>query len=634
MVYYTYARGPEHTDANVATGLPAVGTHLTVWTSDSGGTQITALRTLADGALPGYVTVDSFGRYEFRINSQANPVVWMKDPSAKFWQILASEIIGQVPTAISDAATAAVDAAAAVVAAAAAEAAATANLPGGSAVANRVPWRNASNVYAWSAASEVVANALGWKIATDPAYGADPTGVADATTALQACLDAAAAAGTTAYLSGTFKTTAVITVKGDLDAHTATVNYTPGGAGGVAIQVGDPASQLFRATVKLPVVINTKKTTTGWAQTGVSGSTGVKVSNCYSCSITLPRVNAFATGVLVTGVPIGAAIQGTQQCSFYPLHLDNNKVNFAVTPYQGTATTDSGWANQNYVFGGRMSHDSAEGSQVSGTRHLLFSDAYNIVNGWCFYGTSLESPDVVEYHVECFGQYITLHGCRWENTGGDSHRRVWSRGTAKNSWIVGGFNAGQITQSKESTAYPFRHIDDIQMATVGGSSTQPALLIENLTSSTAPALTIMGAGAALAGDAPSTAYAVQATSQKWSGKRPTDTYDRLQADYLNGRFYVGDAVSAHPVAYIGGSASAMFVGGGVPFCPLADSAQDLGTSGLKWRDLRLSRGLGAFGATPPTSKPTVTGSRGGNAALASLLTALESFGLITDSSSA
>lgn len=36
---------------------------------------------------------------------------------------------------------------------------------------------------------------------------------------------------------------------------------------------------------------------------------------------------------------------------------------------------------------------------------------------------------------------------------------------------------------------------------------------------------------------------------------------------------------------------------------------------------------------PPTSKPTVIGSRGGNAALASLLTALASYGFITDSSS-
>lgn len=41
--------------------------------------------------------------------------------------------------------------------------------------------------------------------------------------------------------------------------------------------------------------------------------------------------------------------------------------------------------------------------------------------------------------------------------------------------------------------------------------------------------------------------------------------------------------------------------------------------------------IGFFGAAP-LSKPTVTGSKGGNAALASLLTALAAYGLITDSS--
>jgi hypothetical protein len=43
--------------------------------------------------------------------------------------------------------------------------------------------------------------------------------------------------------------------------------------------------------------------------------------------------------------------------------------------------------------------------------------------------------------------------------------------------------------------------------------------------------------------------------------------------------------------------------------------------------------IGFLGASA-VAKPTVTGSRGGNAALASLLTALASLGLITDSSTA
>lgn len=47
-------------------------------------------------------------------------------------------------------------------------------------------------------------------------------------------------------------------------------------------------------------------------------------------------------------------------------------------------------------------------------------------------------------------------------------------------------------------------------------------------------------------------------------------------------------------------------------------------------NLRLS-GVGFFGTTPVTTKPTVTGAKGGNAALASLMTTLAALGLVTDS---
>lgn len=54
---------------------------------------------------------------------------------------------------------------------------------------------------------------------------------------------------------------------------------------------------------------------------------------------------------------------------------------------------------------------------------------------------------------------------------------------------------------------------------------------------------------------------------------------------------------------------------------------------IKWEASGTAPMLGFFG-TNPVVKPTVTGSRGGNAALASLLTALAGEGLIVDSSSA
>jgi hypothetical protein len=56
----------------------------------------------------------------------------------------------------------------------------------------------------------------------------------------------------------------------------------------------------------------------------------------------------------------------------------------------------------------------------------------------------------------------------------------------------------------------------------------------------------------------------------------------------------------------------------------------VGGSATEVVDLQVSRGFGAFGAAPPTTKPTVTGSRNSNPALASLITAIAATGLIAD----
>lgn len=55
-----------------------------------------------------------------------------------------------------------------------------------------------------------------------------------------------------------------------------------------------------------------------------------------------------------------------------------------------------------------------------------------------------------------------------------------------------------------------------------------------------------------------------------------------------------------------------------------------GTTGLPV-GFKISGGIGCYGTTPPAGKPTVSGSRGSNAALVSLLTVLAAFGLIIDS---
>jgi hypothetical protein len=62
-------------------------------------------------------------------------------------------------------------------------------------------------------------------------------------------------------------------------------------------------------------------------------------------------------------------------------------------------------------------------------------------------------------------------------------------------------------------------------------------------------------------------------------------------------------------------------------------ASDLTASTVFKSNVKVMGNAGFYG-TEPVAKPTVTGSRGGNAALASLLTALASQGLVTDSTTA
>ena len=99
-----------------------------------------------------------------------------------------------------------------------------------------------------------------------------------------------------------------------------------------------------------------------------------------------------------------------------------------------------------------------------------------------------------------------------------------------------------------------------------------------------------------------------------SGSLPAD----IRTTVFNGD-YIGYSTSINGI---------LAVVGGVPALQM-QAAQTTITNSLSLT----GSGIGFFG-TSPTTKPTVTGSRGGNAALTSLLTALATLGLITNSTTA
>jgi hypothetical protein len=415
--------------------------------------------------------------------------------------------------------------------------------------------------------------------------GATGDGTTDDAAAINAAASSAASLGARLSGTGTFKIGSTVTLTGDVDLSGATFNYT---GTGTAIAVGTTGAYLMRKQVRLPKIVATAKTVTGWAQ--VAGSVGVAVINCYSFDISVPYVNNFETGLKI----YGASSNGTSYCNVQLGHLDNNKRNLWFTA-DGT-----GWANQNYFYGGRLSHNSGEGTAVSGTRHVLMDTTTNKVNGNSFYGTSIESPNVVQYHIDCGGYDNYWFACRFENTGAPA-RVIW-RANSTGNVIMYGFQATDMTETKEANTANHLWCRDGNRI-VGAHATKAILQLENAYTADGAALKIMGAGAEGAGDDPATAWTATISSQSIRGKRPTDAYERVNLSGLYGRLYLGGG-TATPAYYLeGGDSYGFLMTGNIGFN--ADNTYDIGASTLRPRYVRAGTAV-QTGAAVTGSRPAAS----------------------------
>jgi hypothetical protein len=409
-------------------------------------------------------------------------------------------------------------------------------------------------------------------------------GVADDAAALQTALNSAAALGVRAFARGTFKIGSTVQITSNVDLSDATFNYT---GSGTAVRVGVISGYISRKEIRLPHVVNTLKTVVGWAQ--VAGSVGVEINNVYTANIDVPEITNFETGLRVSGTG-----NGTSYVNVFLGHLFNNKRNMHFTADTG------GWANQNSVFGGRMSHNSEEGTTVAGTRHVLMDLTASKVNNNVFVGTSLESPNTVEYHLDCAGNDNYWFGCRWENTGTGA-RVIW-RANSIGNLIDNGFGAHTIVETKESTtANHIRTRARSRMVGDGAALGYAVLALENSAGSASAALRVMEAGAESAGTSQTTGWAVELSAQKFKGKRAADANERAILDFQNGRFYVG-AGNAATTRYFGNVGTSMgFDGSDVAF--ITHNAYDLGMATLRPRYIRAGTAL-VTGAIATASRPT------------------------------
>lgn len=347
--------------------------------------------------------------------------------------------------------------------------------------------------------------------------------------ALQDACSAAASEGKRVWAAGEITTSSTLVVTSDADLGGLTINYTGSDA---AVQLGVTNTFTFRLNVRLPKVIAANKGAVGGGWGLVAGTVGVRAVNLNSCSeIVVPHIQDFETGLLVYGQG-----EGNSYNNFLIGHLSNNKVNLKL---DADAT---GWANQNQFYGGRYSHESAEGTNVSGVRQILMvAGIANPINTNVWVNPSLEG-ETAEYIVDFAGTANVFVSARFEATG---PRVRWQNGSTRNL-IMWGYNTHQIVETFGSTASTNTIMASTMKMTTGSAG--PLIMLENATSSANPALAVMEAAARAAGSDPATAYAVSIAAQTIRLKRAADANARLTLDCVNGRLYFANGTSA-PAMY-------------------------------------------------------------------------------------
>jgi hypothetical protein len=294
----------------------------------------------------------------------------------------------------------------------------------------------------------------------------------------------------------------------------------------------DPTTSLSNTVIHLPKRIeNMTKPVTGWAAQGV----GVRTVNTYSCQIYIGNIVNFAKNLQCTSFGMGNVYN-----DYFLRHLENGKVNLDLTPGNAGA-----WVNENNFFGGRLSHYSAEGTDVAGVRHVYIAASVNSVNNNLFIKPSIEG-NVAEFHVECGGSQNTFQQARWEA----STPKLRFFGTTTNhggrNILLGGYGLQDVVVSSSGTTGGNTSIQGgAEQVVVMGSSGKP-LRFKNQSANTSAVRQYYDTS----GDpfANGSDWTVFESARELRGKRSTDANPRIKIDYHNGAIYFDNGTTAVPTA--------------------------------------------------------------------------------------
>lgn len=455
-------------------------------------------------------------------------------------------------------------------------------------------------------------------------FGVVGDGIVDDTINLQKAIYAATEAGKVLVSDLIHRTTDTIIINGSVDFRAAEIYYEGIGHSAVQISNTDYLYMLY-ATIHMPKRIRyVNKPSVGWDG---FNTIGVEVVNLLSCKVHFGNIRNFKTNLVITSKNISNKGQSTCYNEFYIGHLDNGFENLLVVD-----GGDSSWVNENNFFGGRYSHNGGEGTNVVGVRHIALRSLESTLNNNVFYKPSIES-DVPEYHVEMQSQYTRIVSGRWEAT---PPKVLYKKITgarlvanqATNNLIDGGYTANRIEITKEGEGGAFLNTLIATSREIYNVSTRSGgVRYSNTSGDPNAVITVFGATTDI-DTADISDYALSISANGLAAKKGNDVFDRVRIAGNTGEVRLGQGTSEPEVRLSGTSSGLKVVGGGV----WTSTQNDLGTSSYKWGALYLAKGAGFWGVNPPAARPVVVGDITDGTALKSLLTALASYGLITDSS--
>jgi hypothetical protein len=410
-------------------------------------------------------------------------------------------------------------------------------------------------------------------------FGAVGDGVTDDTAAIQAAINYCNTSG--AILNGApgdyrVTSTLVMNCNGNMGEMTILANATL--VSPVIVYGGSTSTTFdFNKSMVFPQVENTGRVPGFWG-TG----TGIEIRNTDACIFTVPRIEYFENGLRCGGQSEGCAYN-----TIFLQYVYQNKINVLCQPKDAT-----GWCTQNVFIGGRLGFSPSNfvSSGYSGSCIIAMrqfdpdSGIQGGINHCTFINVSLES-DVVEFMIDCQGNYNQFQNMRYEGLGTKRIRYYSSatQGTTDNL-VIGGTQNEQVVYvfAGAGTSDFNQHIASRKNVYEGSGN----LFSVNTGGFGEPHWQVFNPGAQLLNKTTaSTDWTYRFYAGQSEYKQSTDAHPRLRLGHSFGVVAFGSGAANPNVSFFQGNGTYLWATAATAFAPSTNGAIKLGDASYRWSEV-------------------------------------------------